>query len=66
MTIFSMMLSSGLSQLNSPKDIYFLRQSLMLDLSDEQASAMFVKLIYKSCKNKRILLNNVTHMMANS
>lgn len=66
MTIFSMMLSSGLTQLNSPKDILFLRQSLMLDATDEQATSMFVKLIHKSLKNKRILLNNVTHMMVNS
>jgi Phosphatidylinositol 3- and 4-kinase/Phosphoinositide 3-kinase family, accessory domain (PIK domain)/Phosphoinositide 3-kinase C2/Calponin homology (CH) domain/RhoGEF domain len=65
LTIFSMMLSTGLEQLESPADLAYLRHSLALHLTERQASKRFIKLIGKSYRNTRIIWQNILHMLAN-
>jgi len=61
------MLSTGIPELQSAKDITYLRKSLALDVKTEQeASRKFEKLIQKSLSCKKTIVNNYLHLVAHS
>lgn len=65
-TLFAMMVSSGMSQLESLDDLDYLRRALALELTDAEASARFTQLIQESCSNQITQLNNAVHIFAHS
>lgn len=65
-TLFAMMVSSGISQLRSLDDLEYLRHALALELTDEEASKRFLQLIQDSINNNITQLNNAVHMLAHS
>jgi phosphatidylinositol-4,5-bisphosphate 3-kinase len=65
-TLFAMMVSSGMSQLQSLDDLDYLRRALALDLTDEEAAARFTQLIQESCSNQITQFNNAVHIFAHS
>lgn len=60
------MLSTGITELNSEKDINYLRESLCLSKTEEQADAFFTELIWESLKSKATPLNNFVHNVVHS
>ena len=64
-SLFAMMLSTGLPELKSEKDLAYLQDTLVLSLSDEEAKKHFQKKFseaYKNCWATRI--NWTFHNMA--
>lgn len=57
------MLSTGIPELKSYDDIEFLREHLLLDSTDEQASLLFVEVIHDSLSTKTTQVNNMFHLM---
>jgi len=64
-SLFSMMLSTGLEELTSVENIMFLRDQLSLDLKDEAASAHFKQLVEVSLSTKRQQFMDMVHIAAN-
>ena len=62
--LFTMMLSTGIPQLQKDEDIDYLRKALVLDLTDDAAATFFTQLIYDSLANKRTALNFFAHSLA--
>lgn len=62
--LMAMMLSTGIPELTKPSDIDYLRNTLCLDLEDEEASASFVKQISSSLGCKTTIINNMIHILA--
>lgn len=61
------MLSTGIPELQSVEDLFYLRKSLSLDLKTEkEASREMVKLIKKSLSSKKTRLNHFSHLVAKS
>jgi len=56
-SLFSMMLSTGIPELKSYEDIEYLRRAFCLDLADDQATELFKKLIYESLNTKATQIN---------
>ncbi len=56
------MLSSGIEQLKELEDLYYLRDALSLELTEEEASKKFTQLIYQSLYNQMTQLNNAVHI----
>jgi len=65
LSLFSMMIGTGIPQLNSVEDLSYLKDALKLHFTDEEAADHFRDLIKKSLKNTRVYLNNIVHIMAN-
>ncbi|KYQ89621.1 phosphatidylinositol 3-kinase [Tieghemostelium lacteum] len=63
--LFSMMISTGMPELNQEEDIHYLKDALALDLTPEQASAKFVQMISDSLKTISTDLNFAVHILAN-
>ncbi|KAL6041157.1 Phosphatidylinositol 4,5-bisphosphate 3-kinase catalytic subunit gamma isoform [Balamuthia mandrillaris] len=61
-TLFVMMLSSGIEQLHDFEDLYYLRDALSLELTETQAAAKFTNLIYQSLHNQMTRVNNMVHI----
>jgi phosphatidylinositol kinase/protein kinase (PI-3 family) len=51
-SLFAMMLSTGIPELKTYDDIQYLRRAFCLDLPDDQATELFKKLIYESLNTK--------------
>jgi phosphatidylinositol-4,5-bisphosphate 3-kinase catalytic subunit alpha/beta/delta len=64
MVLFSLMLAASLPQLNNFEDMLYLRTALQPALDDEAAVDHFDRLITKSRKTTRTLLNNAVHIWA--
>eukprot|EP00243_Klebsormidium_subtile_P001719 TRINITY_DN13190_c0_g1_i1.p1 TRINITY_DN13190_c0_g1~~TRINITY_DN13190_c0_g1_i1.p1 ORF type:complete len:222 (+),score=84.21 TRINITY_DN13190_c0_g1_i1:2-667(+) len=64
--LFALMLSSGIPELQFPEDIHYLRDSFLLDLSDEDAGKEFIKWIHESLNTRSTQLNNAIHTWAHS
>lgn len=62
MTLFLLMLGTGIPELTSAKDVEWLRRCLYLDKSNEEASDAFRSLVMNSLKNQRVKLNDVFHI----
>ena len=58
------MLSTGIPELQGENDIQYLRQALVMDLNDEEASKHFTKLIKESLESMSTQLMFVTHIIA--
>ena len=64
--LFAMMLSTGIPELRSEKDINFLRDALSLELTEEEASKKLTRLIYECLGTKSTQINNYIHIVAHS
>lgn len=64
--LFAMMLSTGIPELRSEKDIEYLRDALVLDYSRDQASDTFTQLIYQSLDSIATQLNFAMHIFAHN
>jgi phosphatidylinositol-4,5-bisphosphate 3-kinase len=62
LNLFAMMLSTGIPELRSKADIEYLRDTLQLNLTDEEAAEYFKRLIYLSLNTKTTRLNFLIHM----
>lgn len=59
--LFALMLSTGIPELKSPKDIEYLRRAFSLDLPLEKATENYAKLIYASLNTKATSINFFFH-----
>eukprot|EP00742_Colponemidia_sp_Colp-10_P008512 GILJ01009223.1.p1 GENE.GILJ01009223.1~~GILJ01009223.1.p1 ORF type:complete len:1276 (-),score=194.08 GILJ01009223.1:210-4037(-) len=64
--LFLLMISAGIPELNSPKDLLYMRGSLSTHLTDAEAAQHFKSQINKSLNTKSTQLNDAFHMMARS
>jgi len=62
LNLFAMMLSTGIPELQTVEDIWYLRNAFALDLSDEEAMEEFKELIYESLNCTTTRINNWFHM----
>ncbi|OHS93043.1 Phosphatidylinositol 3- and 4-kinase family protein [Tritrichomonas foetus] len=60
-SLFLLMLGTGIPELQKPSDINYLKDKLFLDSSDEEATNKFAVLIKKSLDSTRTTLNNLFH-----
>eukprot|EP01119_Soliformovum_irregulare_P017393 TRINITY_DN5165_c0_g1_i1.p1 TRINITY_DN5165_c0_g1~~TRINITY_DN5165_c0_g1_i1.p1 ORF type:complete len:1287 (-),score=389.49 TRINITY_DN5165_c0_g1_i1:1418-5278(-) len=60
--LFAMMLSTGIPELQSVEDLWYLRDAFSLDYTDEKAREKFTTLIYESLATKTTQLNNAIHI----
>jgi hypothetical protein len=60
------MLSTGIPELQTEKDIEYLRQAMALELSDEEAGKLFSDLIYQSLQSMATQINFAIHIFAHS
>jgi phosphatidylinositol-4,5-bisphosphate 3-kinase len=60
-TLFLLMVGTGIPELKTPQDIEFLKQKLYLKATEQQANAAFSKLIKESMESTRTKLNNWVH-----
>jgi phosphatidylinositol-4,5-bisphosphate 3-kinase len=60
-TLFLLMMGTGIPELKTPQDIDFLKQKLYLKATEQQANAAFAKLIKDSMESTRTKLNNLVH-----
>lgn len=65
-TLFMLMLSTGIPELQTAADIGWLKQVLITHLDDAEAAAEFRKRIQEALENKRTLLNDYVHILAHS
>eukprot|EP01132_Coremiostelium_polycephalum_P010003 gene10003-12268_t len=65
LNLFLMMISTGMPELNSESDIYYLRDALALDLTPDQANAKFIDMIQDSLKTSATNINFAVHILAN-
>jgi phosphatidylinositol-4,5-bisphosphate 3-kinase catalytic subunit alpha/beta/delta len=63
-SLFAMMMSTGIPELTSEKDIQWLREAFALDLSVEDARKRFEDLIYVSLDTKTTQINFLVHNLA--
>ena len=63
-TLFHMMLLTGIPELTQEKDINWLRKTLHLDLTEAEASKKFEKLIDAAQSSRVTVLNHVAHNLA--
>lgn len=62
-TMFYLMIASGLPELQTEADLTWLREKLMLNASDEEASEHFRKQIKASLNTKATLFNDAVHLL---
>jgi len=63
--LFSMMVKTGIPELQTENDIEYLREAFSLDLDDVKASEKYVQLIGESLKSKATQWNFEIHILAN-
>ncbi|KAK3274652.1 hypothetical protein CYMTET_17174 [Cymbomonas tetramitiformis] len=62
--LFSLMVSTGIPELQSLEDIEYMREALSPGLTDEQASEKFTNLIHEALDTKLIQVNDAIHILA--
>merc|ERR1711865_627709 len=62
-SLFRLMISSGLPELQTEEDLYWLREKLSLAMTEDEASAHFRAMIKESLENDRTKINNFFHIM---
>jgi phosphatidylinositol-4,5-bisphosphate 3-kinase len=65
-TLFILMLGTGIPELRKPEDLEFLKKQLYLGMSDAQAMAALDELIRDSMDSTRTKLNNLIHNVRTS
>jgi hypothetical protein len=63
-SLFKLMLSTGIPELQSASDICYMRDRLLIGKDTDTAAQHFEREIESSLKNKRLLINNVVHILA--
>lgn len=63
-TLFQLMLSTGIPELTSEEDIMWLRKCLLVGKSDVEAAEHYTDLVFKALGNLRGRLNDVIHIWA--
>lgn len=63
-TLFELMLTSGIPELENTDDIDYLRTSFLLDKPDKEAGEQFNKWIHDSLRTRTTQLNNAIHILA--
>ena len=58
------MVSSGIPEIGTPQNVYYLRDILVLNLSEEDASAKFNEWIFESLQTTSTQLNYAIHTWA--
>lgn len=61
LNLFSLMLSSGIPELRTVADIFYLRESFLLHKSEDEAGAEFVQWINECLNCKMTQINNAIH-----
>lgn len=61
-TLFQMMLCTGIPELASEQDIEYLRYAFAVGMTDEEAAQHFKKLIFSSLNTKTTIINDVVHV----
>jgi len=64
--LFQMMLCTGIPELRKESDMEYLREAFKMDLTDEEASSYFRKLIHSSLKTKTTVINHAIHVYVHS
>lgn len=64
LNLFHMMLSTGIPQLRSVSDIYYLRQAFSLEQTREDAQQHWVNLVQESLNTKTTQINFFLHNLA--
>eukprot|EP01100_Stratorugosa_tubuloviscum_P003220 TRINITY_DN1767_c3_g1_i2.p1 TRINITY_DN1767_c3_g1~~TRINITY_DN1767_c3_g1_i2.p1 ORF type:complete len:297 (-),score=122.69 TRINITY_DN1767_c3_g1_i2:169-1059(-) len=64
--LFSMMLCTGIPELQSIDDIHYMREAFLLDKNDEEATGHFSREIVKSLNTKTTIANDFIHVVAHS
>lgn len=64
MNLFAMMMSSGMPELQTEEDLYYLKDTLDLDLSDSQAAQKFSSMLDSSSKALSTRVNWFFHNLA--
>jgi hypothetical protein len=62
--LFSMMVSTGIPELQSIDDLDYLREALVLDRTDDEAATLFRELIHESLNTKATTFNFAVHLAA--
>lgn len=62
--LFMLMLSTGIPELQKVEDIFWLKSVLLIDRTDEEASAHYKTQIGEALNNKRTLINDYIHILA--
>lgn len=65
-SLLLLMLATGIPELTGLDDIMWLRKSLVLEKTEEQAKQHFQELIKKSLYNIRVKVNNLVHIVAHN
>ena len=63
-TLFVLMLSTGIPELQTPGDVVWLETVLMAEAADDVASKRYRQLIAEALANKRTLINDYIHIVA--
>mmetsp|Transcript_419 Transcript_419/g.1446 ORF Transcript_419/g.1446 Transcript_419/m.1446 type:complete len:1166 (-) Transcript_419:175-3672(-) len=61
-TLFQMMLCTGIPELGSEQDIEYLRYAFAVGTTEEEAEQYYKKLIYSSLNTKTTIINDVLHV----
>ena len=61
LNLFALMLSSGIPELRTVDDIFYLRESFLLDLTDDAAGKEFAGWIHECLNCKMTQINNAIH-----
>jgi hypothetical protein len=64
--LFTLMLSTGIPELQSKSDIMWLQTVLVADATDEEAAAKYKNLIHEALTNTRTLINDYVHIVAHA
>jgi phosphatidylinositol-4,5-bisphosphate 3-kinase len=65
-SLFFLMLGTGLPELEKPADIRYLRDKLLLHMTDDEAKAEFARYMQQAVESKRTTLNNIFHNLQHS
>lgn len=63
-SLFTIMIPSGIPQLTSREDVQWIEDHLFLDMSESEAHRHFIRLIHEAERSKRYLYNNMFHILA--
>lgn len=62
--LFDMMISSGMPELSTKEDLFYIKEALALELNEEDADEEFTSLIYQSLNTKGTQINFAAHLIA--
>lgn len=66
MTLFVLMLATGIPELQTVDDVLWLRKCLALHLNEEAATALFYEKITQAATNTRAMINDLVHIVAHN